>query len=78
VRDAPVALVLQTETGLPLRMIGTAGTTLEPGEVFSLPLTLRAEPGSVQGRHPIVVNAMRVDGSIAARAKSHFFAPESP
>ena len=76
--DAPVALVLQAETGLPLRTIGTARTTLEPGEVFSLPLTLRAEAGAVQGRHPIVVNAIRADGSVAARAKSHFFAPEPP
>ncbi len=76
--DQALAIVVRPVTDLPLRMVGAPGVTLEPGEVFSLPLTLRAEPGAVQGRHAIVVHAILPDGSVAAESRSHFFAPESP
>ena len=76
--EEPLAIVVRPVTDLPLRLVGAPRVTLEPGEVFSLPLTLRAEPGAVQGRHAIVVHAILPDGSVAAESRSHFFAPESP
>ena len=76
--EVPLAIVVRPVTDLPLRLVGAPRVTLEPGEVFSLPLTLRAEPGAVQGRHAIVVHAILPDGSVAAESRSHFFAPESP
>ena len=76
--DADLELSLRTETDLPLRMIGKPSVTLAPNEVFSLPLTLRAESGATRGRHAIAVVVVGADGVTRARAKSQFIAPEQP
>ena len=76
--DAPLALSVRAQTALPLRALGLPAATLAPGEVFSLPLTLRAEAGTVRGRNPIEVVVATADGTVLARGHSHFFAPESP
>ena len=76
--SAPLTLTLHAQTELPLRVLGTPSVTLEPQEVFSLPLTLQADAGATHGRNAIVVTVTQPDGSVVARAKSHFFAPESP
>ncbi|MBA8882725.1 cytochrome c oxidase accessory protein CcoG [Dokdonella fugitiva] len=76
--DRAVALSLHADTPLPLRTIGSASVSLDPGEVFSLPLTLRAEPGAVRGRNPVTIVVSADDGRELARAKAQFFAPESP
>ena len=71
-------LSLRTETELPLRMLGKPSVTLAPNEVFSLPLTLRAESGAVHGRQPISVAVVDAQGKVLVRGSTHFFAPESP
>ena len=76
--DADMLLSLRTETSLPLRMIGKPAVTLAPNEVFSLPLTLRADAGASNGRQPIAVLVIDAEGKIVARGKTHFFAPEKP
>ena len=76
--EADMRLSLRTETSLPLRMIGKPAVTLAPNEVFSLPLTLRADAGTGNGRQPIVVLVVDAEGRTVARAKTHFFAPEQP
>ena len=76
--DADMLLSLRTETELPLRMIGKPAVTLAPNEVFSLPLTLRADAGASSGRQPITVLVLDADGAVVARGKTHFFAPETP
>ena len=76
--DADMLLSLRTETELPLRMIGNPAVTLAPNEVFSLPLTLRADAGASSGRQPITVLVLDADGAVVARGKTHFFAPETP
>ncbi len=76
--DAELALTIRPDTELPLRMLGTPSVTLAAGEVFSLPMTLRADGGEVSGRHPITVLVTGPDGTVLARGKSHFFAPEHP
>ena len=76
--DADSLLSLRTETDLPLRMIGQPSVTLAPNEVFSLPLTLRADAGATTGRQAIAIVVFDAEGKIVARGKSHFFAPESP
>ena len=76
--DADMLLSLRTETDLPLRMIGKPAVTLAPNEVFSLPLTLRADAGASSGRQPISVLVLDADGAVVARGKTHFFAPEKP
>ena len=76
--DGELALTIRPDTDLPLRMLGTPSVTLAAGEVFSLPMTLRAEGGQVSGRHPIAVLVTGPDGTVLARGKSHFFAPEHP
>ncbi|SFN60427.1 cytochrome c oxidase accessory protein CcoG [Dokdonella immobilis] len=76
--DADMLLSLRTETDLPLRMIGRPSVTLAPNEVYSLPLTLRAESGTVHGRQPISVTVVDAQGNVLVRGDSHFFAPESP
>ena len=76
--DHAVALSLRPDTPLALHAIGNASVLLDPGEVFSLPLTLRAEPGAVRGRNPVAIVVVAADGSELARAKAQFFAPETP
>ena len=76
--DADMLLSLRTETSLPLRMIGKPAVTLAPNEVFSLPLTLRADAGASSGRQPIAVLVIDTEGKIVARGNTHFFAPEKP
>ena len=76
--DADVLLSVRPETTLPLRMIGKPAVTLAPNEVFSLPLTLRADAATVMGRQPIEVVVTDPAGKILARGKTHFFAPEKP
>ena len=76
--DADKTLTLRTESKLALRMIGKPSVTLAPNEVFSLPLTLRADRGATSGRQPIVVQVLDEQGVVLARGKSHFFAPEQP
>jgi cytochrome c oxidase accessory protein FixG len=76
--DADMLLSLRTETELPLRMLGKPSVTLAPNEVFSLPLTLRAESGAVHGRQPISVAVVDAQGQVLVRGSTHFFAPESP
>ncbi len=63
--DADMLLSLRTETELPLRMLGKPSVTLAPNEVFSLPLTLRAERGAVHGRQPIAVAVVDAQGKVA-------------
>jgi cytochrome c oxidase accessory protein FixG len=76
--DADMLLSLRTETDLPLRMIGKPSVTLAPNEVFSLPLTLRADSGATHGRQAISVAVVDPDGKVLVRGKTHFFAPEQP
>jgi cytochrome c oxidase accessory protein FixG len=76
--DADMLLSLRTETDLPLRMIGKPSVTLAPNEVFSLPLTLRAESGATHGRQAISVAVVDAEGKVLVRGKTHFFAPEQP
>ncbi|HEU4662757.1 MAG TPA: cytochrome c oxidase accessory protein CcoG [Dokdonella sp.] len=76
--DHAVALSLRADTPLPLRTVGNASVSLDPGEVFSLPLTLRADRGAVHGRNPVTIVVVAADGSELARAKAQFFAPEAP
>ncbi len=76
--DQPRHLVVRLQTSLPLRPVGSSAVQLEPGEVFSLPLTLRAEAGALHGRNDIRVEVVQDDGTVAARAKAQFFAPEKP
>ncbi len=76
--DADMLLSLRAESSLPLRMIGKPAVTLAPNEVFSLPLTLRADSGASTGRQPIEVLVLDAEGKIVARGKTHFFAPEKP
>ncbi|MEZ5463285.1 cytochrome c oxidase accessory protein CcoG [Dokdonella sp.] len=76
--DADKTVSLRTESDLPLRMIGKPSVTLAPNEVFSLPLTLRADRGTTSGRQPIVVLVLDAQGTELARGDSHFFAPEQP
>ncbi|MEO6687515.1 MAG: cytochrome c oxidase accessory protein CcoG [Dokdonella sp.] len=76
--DQAIELTLRPETSLPLTAIGAPAATLEPGEVFSLPLTLRASAGNVHGRAPILVAVVTKNGTVIARGKTHFFAPEVP
>ena len=76
--DHAVALSLRADTPLALRTIGDASVSLDPGEVFSLPLTLRAERGAVRGRIPVTIVVVAADGRELARAKAQFFAPEAP
>jgi cytochrome c oxidase accessory protein FixG len=74
--DHAVELSLRPEGALPMSVIGTPSAVLDPGEVFSLPLTLRADAGATRGRSPITIVVTDVNGAIVARAKTHFFAPE--
>ncbi|HEY6942289.1 cytochrome c oxidase accessory protein CcoG, partial [Dokdonella sp.] len=76
--DHAVALSLRADTPLPLRTVGSASVSLDPGEVFSLPLTLRADRGTVHGRNPLTIVVVAADGRELARAKAQFFAPEAP
>jgi cytochrome c oxidase accessory protein FixG len=76
--DADMLLSLRTETDLPLRMIGKPSVTLAPNEVFSLPLTLRADSGATHGRQSISVAVVDAQGKVLVRGKTHFFAPEQP
>lgn len=75
--DAPMQLTLRSDGSLPLSLIGRASTTLEAGEVVSMPLTLRASAGSVTGRNAITVLVSAADGSIVTSGRTHFFAPEA-
>ena len=72
----PRRLVVRLAGGLPLRTLGTPAVTLEPGEVFSLPLTLRADAGALRGRQDIGVEVVQEDDRVVALAKAQFFAPE--
>ncbi len=74
--DGPLALSLRANTELPLRTIGRAEVTLDPGEVFSLPLTLRAESGTVAGHASIAIEAIGPDGKVLASSRSLFHAPD--
>lgn len=76
--DRAIALSLRADTPLALHAIGNASVLLDPGEVFSLPLTLRAEGGTVRGRNPVTIVVVAADGRELARAKAQFFAPEAP
>ncbi len=76
--DAPVMLKVVPQTDIALRVIGNASVTLEPEEVYSLPLTLRADTGSSFGRTPIVLQVEDSTGTVLAHSKSQFFAPEKP
>ncbi|WP_440222177.1 cytochrome c oxidase accessory protein CcoG [Dokdonella sp. MW10] len=76
--DAPVTLSVRPSTDLPLRIVGRPSVTLSPGEVFSLPMTLRAAADGVHGRHAIDVVVSDAQGSTLAHGKAHFFAPEAP
>jgi len=76
--DRTLELALRAETTLPLRVAGHPQVALEPGEVFSLPLTLRADAGGVRGRQPLTIVVEGADGDVLARAKAQFFAPEAP
>ncbi|MFC4727965.1 cytochrome c oxidase accessory protein CcoG [Coralloluteibacterium thermophilus] len=80
--DRPMALHLSVDSALPLRVIGRPRVTLAPGEVHSLPLTLRDADGAVRGRHRIevVAEAAAADDAEPLRiaARTHFFAPEAP
>ncbi|MBN8482223.1 MAG: 4Fe-4S binding protein [Xanthomonadales bacterium] len=74
--DGPLALSLRASTDLPLRMVGRAEVSLDSGEVFSLPLTLRADSGTVAGHAPIVIEVVGADGKVLAANRSIFYAPE--
>jgi len=76
--DVPLTLAVRAQTDLPLRMLGKASVMLAPGEVYSLPMTLRAQGDSVRGRHPIEIAVFDDADNEVARARSHFFAPETP
>jgi polyferredoxin len=75
--DHAIELGLRAEGDLPLILIGTPTVALDPGEVFSLPLTLRADAGAMHGRTPITIAVIDAHGTVVARGKAHFFAPES-
>jgi len=75
--DHAISLVLEAQTTLPLKIIGQTAVTLDPGEIASLPLTLRADAGTVHGRNPIVIAATSIDHTATARGNAHFFAPEA-
>ena len=75
--DHEIELTLRPETSLPVSMIGTPTVMLDPGEVFSLPLTLRTDAGAAYGRTPITIAVIDTNGTVVARGKAHFFAPES-
>jgi cytochrome c oxidase accessory protein FixG len=75
--DHAIELGLRAEGDLPLILIGTSTVALDPGEVFSLPLTLRADAGAMHGRTPITIAVIDANGTVVARGKAHFFAPES-
>jgi polyferredoxin len=76
--DAPMPLGVHAQTALPLRAIGQTRAVLDPGEVYSLPLTLRAESGTAHGRTPITIVVTGPDGTEVARANAQFFAPGGP
>ena len=76
--DADMQLSLQIDSKLPLHVIGKPSVILAPNEVFSLPLTLRAESDAVHGRQAITVNVVDPDGKILVHSDTHFFAPEAP
>ncbi len=76
--DAALDLAVEVRSGLPLRTIGKPQVSLGPGEVFSLPLTLRAEAGAASGRSSIELVVVDAEGKVLATSPSHFFAPEKP
>lgn len=76
--DAPIEVSVAAQTELTLRVIGKPTVMLEPGDVYSMPLTLRAEPGATRGRNPINLIVEDANGGILATSRSHFFAPEKP
>ncbi len=76
--DRDITLSIATQTPLPLRVIGSPTVTLVPGEIHSMPLTLRIERGAASGRNAIEIVVRDAAGTELARTHSHFFAPESP
>lgn len=76
--DASLDMMVHAQSAVSLRTIGNPRVTLAAGEVFSLPLTLRAEAGAASGRTPITLIVVGADGQQLASSESHFFAPEKP
>ncbi|HNR92641.1 MAG TPA: cytochrome c oxidase accessory protein CcoG [Dokdonella sp.] len=74
--DGPLLLSLRASTDLPLRTVGRAEVSLASGEVFSLPLTLRADAGTVNGHAPITIEVVGADGEVLATSSSLFYAPD--
>jgi len=75
--DGDLAVSLRAKTDLPLRAIGRSEVTLASGEVFSLPLTLRADAGSVSGREKITIEVVGSDGTVLGASPSLFYGPDS-
>jgi cytochrome c oxidase accessory protein FixG len=76
--DAVIDIELRAQSELPLRALGKPTVSLAAGEVFSLPLTLRADARSVHGHAPITLEVVDVSGNVLARSASVFYAPDSP
>ncbi|MDR3387556.1 MAG: cytochrome c oxidase accessory protein CcoG [Rudaea sp.] len=57
-------------------IVGQSDVMVRAGEVASVPLTLRAPRGALQGMSSITLNANGGDATIAAKQTAQFFAPE--
>ena len=74
--DGALDISLRVHSELPLRTLGKPAVSLATGEVFSLPLTLRAEAGSVHGHSPVTLEVVDAQGVVLASSVSIFYAPE--
>jgi cytochrome c oxidase accessory protein FixG len=74
--DEALDVRVRTATDLPLQIVGKPEVNLAPGEVYSMPLTLRAAPGETSGRSAIELVVENANGEIMARSDTHFYAPE--
>jgi cytochrome c oxidase accessory protein FixG len=74
--DSAQRLRIDVEDEPALSIVGRSAVEVGPGQVANVPLTLRAEHGSLEHIHHFELRVRNDDGSVEVEHKSEFFTPE--